>query len=283
MVFLGGIVTWIALYVKDWLGYAAGDTQVIKFMIGPAIGVLWLIHMSAFDAATGQSRIESKIDPLLLKMRDLKDLAGAARSVCWLLKGIGPTEDVTVDFFGHNLTHAKDYIDDIVFAAANAKKLHLRLLMIDPDVDQSFKPQYFFQTAALGKSSLTDIEAKLKQRSHEAKALQADIEVKGYREYPYIGGFRVYIPSRETTYFFVSFVGVRQDTGQHGWYDKYISARVLGKSGQPKRDSCSPINYLAAELYTGLFDYVYNHDSTKVLANLTNYPSNTTFQKLEQT
>jgi hypothetical protein len=105
---------------------------------------------------------------------------------------------------------------------------------------------------------------------------RAKITVQAYQTYPPIEGCRLHVPSRERSYFFVTFHVIRQDIHEPTWQDKYITASVRSHGDTLEDDSCPPINFYAAELFAGQFASVAESPQTSTLCTM-EYPNSIEF------
>ena len=253
------------------------DVSLLKFSIGPMLLVLWFMHERVLRTDQTVQRIETKLDPVVSGFTTVQSMEEAAKAITAIVSSLGSDESASIDFFGHNLTRAKDYVASIVCAPGPVKNLGFRILAVDPNVDPSLPPLSYFGVAKEVKTSLKYIQGSLRSSLSKFRKLtrKVKIEVRAYRTYPYIGGFRVNIPSRETTYFFVAAVGIHQNSKEPGWYDKYVPATVRTSEGELDSESCPPINFYFAELYTALFEYVVDKESKPYCA--LDFPANAEF------
>ena len=284
-IYLSTIAIWIWSVGNSALGRIAtdineqltADVSLLKFGVGPMLFVLWFMHERVLRTDQTVQRVETKLDPVISGFTTVQSMEEAAKAITAIVSSLGSDESANIDFFGHNLTRAKDYVATIVCAPGPVKKLVFRILAVDPTVDPSLPPLSYFGVAKEVKTSLKFIQGSLRSSLSKFRKLtrKVNIEVRAYQIYPYIGGFRVNIPCRETTYFFVAAVGIHQNSKEPGWYDKYVPATVRTSEGELDSESCPPINFYFAELYTALFEFVLEKES-KPYCTL-DFPANSEF------
>jgi hypothetical protein len=280
--YIVGLLTWLWLVCGSLIGQTLSDLAILRAMVGPVLLLMWYLHERTVNIESTTGRIEAKLDPLLTRYDALMTLEETVKSMLGVLRDLGSHEKATLYVFGHNMSRLREYIDAFVLVKGEMKAIELRLLVLDPRVEPTRAPVSFFRGASEVLESLRYIQGRLaSQRSKMDKlGRRAHVTIKGYQTYPHIEGCRLHVPSREKSYFYVTFHAIRHDLREPSWQDKYIAASVRTNGDTLEDETCPPINFYTAELFAGLFDHVYNDQQSVTLCTL-DYPAQVEFTYAE--
>ena len=82
--------------------------------------VLWFMHERVLRTDQTVQRVETKLDPVISGFTTVQSMEEAAKAITAIVSSLGSDESANIDFFGHNLTRAKDYVATIVCAPTRA-------------------------------------------------------------------------------------------------------------------------------------------------------------------